>query len=169
MSAPSQLLHVDRLDENSISAVPWLPTKLLEHLSRSSSPTVTMSSALYTTVAPLIALASFLWLYGRRSSRPRAFKNIPLPPGLPIIGNLRDLPSSYEWLTYHKWCKEFGTYNTNYKMLDWTQLTTPGPYYDCEDTDILYLSITGTSFIILDSAEVTIDLFDKRSAIYSGK
>lgn len=144
MSAPSQLLHVDRLDENSISAVPWLPTKLLEHLSRSSSPTVTMSSALYTTVAPLIALASFLWLYGRRSSRPRAFKNIPLPPGLPIIGNLRDLPSSIT--NGAKNLVRIIRY-TNYKMLDWPGSATSGaateaaqryadgdPCYDAVDT-----------------------------------
>jgi hypothetical protein len=37
--------------------------------------------------------------------------NCPLPPGpkgLPIIGNLLDMPRSEEWLTFRKWSKEFG-------------------------------------------------------------
>jgi len=38
---------------------------------------------------------------------------LPLPPGpkgLPVIGNLRDMPTSFEWETYHKWSKELGTF-----------------------------------------------------------
>jgi hypothetical protein len=32
----------------------------------------------------------------------------PGPKGLPLIGNLRDLPKDYEWLTYEKWGQELG-------------------------------------------------------------
>jgi len=39
--------------------------------------------------------------------------NLPLPPGpkkWPLLGNLFDLPTSYEWLTYAKLCKECSMY-----------------------------------------------------------
>lgn len=42
----------------------------------------------------------------------RKVKNPPYPPGpsrLPIIGNLRDLPSQQEWVTYANWSRKYGT------------------------------------------------------------
>jgi hypothetical protein len=35
----------------------------------------------------------------------------PYPPGpksLPLIGNLRDVPFKYQWLTYERWGRETG-------------------------------------------------------------
>lgn len=48
-----------------------------------------------------------------RCERNSLKSSLPLPPGpkgLPIIGNLKDLPDRLEWETYHKWCKEFGAF-----------------------------------------------------------
>jgi len=50
----------------------------------------------------------FLYLKRKYGS----FSHSPLPPGpkgLPVIGNLCDMPTSFDWQTYHKWSKEFGT------------------------------------------------------------
>jgi len=44
---------------------------------------------------------------GRRSS----ISHLPLPPGpkgLPLIGNLMDIPAEFAWKMYHKWSKEHG-------------------------------------------------------------
>ncbi|PPQ87697.1 hypothetical protein CVT25_011464 [Psilocybe cyanescens] len=85
-------------------------------------------------------------LYRRRNNA-GSLSHLPLPPGpkgLPLIGNLRNMPTSFEWQTYHKWSKEL-------------------------DTDILYLNVAGTSIVVLDSAEAVLELFEKRSSIYSDR
>jgi len=82
-----------------------------------------------------------------RLSTKRSLSRLPLPPGpkgLPIIGNVRDLPSGFEWLAYHKWCKEL-------------------------DTDVMYLNLAGQSVVVLDTAESANELLEKRSSIYSGR
>ncbi|KAH9973229.1 cytochrome P450 [Lactifluus volemus] len=73
--------------------------------------------------------------------------NYPLPPGpkgLPIIGNLLDMPRSEEWLTFRKWSKEFGS-------------------------DIVHAKMFGTNIIVLNSAKAANELLDGRSAIYSDR
>ncbi|KAF4617510.1 hypothetical protein D9613_005757 [Agrocybe pediades] len=76
-----------------------------------------------------------------KSSRP------PYPPGprrLPLIGNLLVFPSSFEWITYDRWCKEIGS-------------------------DIIYVHVAGKDIIVLNSLEAIDDLFEKRSANYSSR
>ncbi|GLB42757.1 putative cytochrome P450 family protein [Lyophyllum shimeji] len=80
----------------------------------------------------------------RREARLNSF---PLPPGprrLPLIGNTFDIPDTFAWETYHKWCKELGS-------------------------DIIHMDVAGTSIIVIDTAEVATDLLEKRSSIYSGR
>ena len=37
------------------------------------------------------------------------------------------------------------------------------------DTDILYLNVAGTSFVVLDTSEAAMELLEKRSSIYSSR
>lgn len=41
------------------------------------------------------------------------FPKPPGPKGYPIIGNLLDLPSSFEWEAFAKWGDMYGTYCYN--------------------------------------------------------
>lgn len=57
----------------------------------------------FTVLIPL------LYRYWIRSSKHSS--RLPLPPGpsqLPVIGNLLDMPKALEWLTFHKWSREYG-------------------------------------------------------------
>ncbi|KAF9267146.1 cytochrome P450 [Marasmius fiardii PR-910] len=89
----------------------------------------------------LVTLISLVIFYARRSRVGR------LPPGprkLPLIGNLLDMPTNYEWETYNKWCKEL-------------------------DSDIIHIEVAGTSIVVMNSVEVAGDLLDKRSAFHSNR
>ncbi|KAJ2928435.1 hypothetical protein H1R20_g8645, partial [Candolleomyces eurysporus] len=73
--------------------------------------------------------------------------NLPLPPGpkgAPFVGNLFQMPQEEGWKKYHEWCKEY-------------------------NTDILYLNLAGTDFIVLNTSKIATDLLENRSSIYSGR
>ncbi|KAF7371702.1 Cytochrome P450 [Mycena venus] len=72
---------------------------------------------------------------------------LPLPPGppkLPLVGNLFDVPSTFQWKSYARWSKQY-------------------------DSDIIHLDLAGTSIIVLSSFEATDALFEKRSSLYSDR
>ncbi|KAF8889423.1 cytochrome P450 [Gymnopilus junonius] len=71
---------------------------------------------------------------------------LPLPPGpskIPIIGNLLDMPSSYDWLTFAEWGKKWG--------------------------GIVSISIFSQQIIVLNSVHHAIEILDKKSAVYSDR
>jgi hypothetical protein len=113
----------------------------------------------------LASAASFcliLYLYVKRSG----IQRLPLPPGpkkIPVIGNLLNMPTSFGWKTYHKWCKELSVSSRSYTSM--RSLI----YMTLLDTDILHLNVFGASIIILDTPEVATELLERRSSIYSGR
>ncbi|KDN41204.1 hypothetical protein RSAG8_07618, partial [Rhizoctonia solani AG-8 WAC10335] len=71
----------------------------------------------------------------------------PLPPGpksLPLIGHILSVPQNFEHVAYAKMGKGL-------------------------DSEIIALTATGQIIVLLNSAEATSELLDKRSSIYSGR
>ncbi|KAK7017743.1 cytochrome P450 [Favolaschia claudopus] len=105
------------------------------------SPVDSYATLTTTTIIVILTTLSFCAAVRYRRGRRR----LPLPPGprkLPIVGNLFDIPSTFQWKAYAKWAKEF-------------------------DSDIIHLSVCGTSIIVLSSLEATDMLLEKR--IYSDR
>ncbi|KAL1755741.1 cytochrome P450 [Schizophyllum commune] len=72
---------------------------------------------------------------------------LPLPPGpsgLPIVGNLFDVPVDFRWLKYAEWSKKF-------------------------DSDVIHLDVGGMPVIVLHSFEACFDLLERRSNEYSSR
>ncbi|KIP07997.1 hypothetical protein PHLGIDRAFT_70194 [Phlebiopsis gigantea 11061_1 CR5-6] len=68
----------------------------------------------------------------------------PGPRGLPLVGNLFDLPRESTWLTYEAWGRKYGS-------------------------DILYLNVLGTHMIVLNSTEAAREILEKRASLYSDR
>nr|BED42962.1 cytochrome P450 monooxygenase [Trametes versicolor] len=92
---------------------------------------------LAASIAVVLALRG-LWL--RKASKS------PLPPGprgLPLLGNLFDIPRQSAWKTFAAWSREYG--------------------------DVVHLRVLGRPIILLNSAEATTDLLENRFGIYSDR
>ncbi|KAK0211390.1 cytochrome P450 [Desarmillaria ectypa] len=101
----------------------------------------------HTYSIPLVtALAFVVFFFYRRLRSSFGPGLLPFPPGpkgLPLIGNLLDIPTTYHWLTYSRWAATYG--------------------------DVLFLSSPGNKTIILNSLEAATELLEKRSANYSDR
>ncbi|KAF8077583.1 cytochrome P450 [Lyophyllum atratum] len=89
---------------------------------------------------------AFLCLFIIGSFIRRSKRSLPLPPGpkgLPLIGNILDMPTDQEWFTFAKWGEQYG--------------------------DICSVTVLGQTVIILNSAKAAIELLDKKSHIYSDR
>lgn len=51
------------------------------------------------------------WHYVRKA-RPSQLPLPPGPKGLPVVGNLFDIPTDKPWLVYDKWFQQYGVYST---------------------------------------------------------
>ncbi|KAF5372608.1 hypothetical protein D9758_005196 [Tetrapyrgos nigripes] len=86
--------------------------------------------------AALAIFLLFLFVFSWRSKN-----SLPYPPGpkgLPIVGNLFDMPKEKDWITYAKWGDLYG--------------------------GLISLRVFGMTFIIINSAEVAVDILEKQNS-----
>lgn len=94
--------------------------------------------------AVLLVLTAVVFGYRHlRIHAPRGTKLPPGPKGLPIVGNVLDMPKENAWLTYANWAATFG--------------------------DVVYVQVFGSPLVILNSVKATTELFEKRSANYADR
>lgn len=97
--------------------------------------------AILATGAILVVKSLASLVLSRKS--PQVYKLPPGPKPLPLVGNLLDLPKDHDWV---HWAKHKDVY---------------GP--------ISSVTVFNQTIIILNDVQATIDLFEKRSNIYSDR
>ncbi|KDQ62055.1 hypothetical protein JAAARDRAFT_203276 [Jaapia argillacea MUCL 33604] len=84
-------------------------------------------------------IASLAYAAQKRSPAPLP----PGPKGWPIIGNVLDMPTTKPWLVFTKWGERWG--------------------------HIIYLNLLGQPMVVLNSANMAVEMLDKKSSIYSDR
>ncbi len=111
----------------------------------------------------LLAISLLLFVYILKSIFFKARKP-PLPPGpkgLPLVGNVLDMPSEKDWFTFAKWGETYGMFQETFFCVS---------SFDCLSIgDISSVTVLGQPLIILNSAKVAVEMLDKKSAIYSDR
>ncbi|KAF7977287.1 hypothetical protein HWV62_4249 [Athelia sp. TMB] len=100
-------------------------------------PSLSLDATQLLLAFPLLITLYLCW----SSHRP---KYPPGPPGLPLLGNVLDMPTSEDWLQYRQWSREF-------------------------NSDIIYLNVCGTHIVVTNTLDATLDLLEKRSSKYSSR
>lgn len=101
--------------------------------------------------------------FGSRGSPNRS--TLPYPPGpkgLPLIGNMLDLPRDTP--IWEGFAQIAETHRTS--MVSTGEFTIMSP---CVETDVVHLNVFGTDIVVLNSSEAIADLLDKKSVTYSDR
>ena len=101
----------------------------------------------------------YYWLRARSTYRPQPLP--PGPPGLPIVGNAFDIPSSMPWKTFQELSKKYGI----------SLQASLGHIHESYISlgDIMFFKIPTQRIVVLNSVEAAVDLLEKRSDIYSSR
>ena len=73
------------------------------------------------------------------------------------------MPNEQEWLTFSKWAKTYGSFLSN-KDVSFRENSS-----DALTGDLVYIKLFGQGMVVVNSAEVAYDMFEKNSSIYSDR
>ncbi|KAF5366070.1 hypothetical protein D9757_012379 [Collybiopsis confluens] len=121
-----------------LPSVHYFCNKILQH-----TCTRALLLRLFKMLVVTLLAASAIVLVTRFLSKRRGIRLPPGPSGWPLIGNLWDIPASYEWEVYAKWGEKWG--------------------------DLLSLSFFGTTIVVINSYKRCQEILDQKGNIYSDR
>ncbi|KAG1892813.1 cytochrome P450 [Suillus subluteus] len=89
----------------------------------------------------LVGIGVYLLMRVFKQKNPAPYP--PGPPGLPLVGNVLDIPQVKPWLTFTKWGKMYG--------------------------EISHVEVLGQHTIVLNSVKTAMDILDNKSTVYSDR
>ncbi|KAI5121914.1 hypothetical protein M0805_000243 [Coniferiporia weirii] len=95
------------------------------------------------SAAALSCVVLFVGTWLARRNRAARAPYPPGPKGLPLVGNIFDMPDSEEWEKARQWGNQYGS--------------------------LVFLKNLGTPILFVNSFEVALDLFEKRGSNYSSR
>jgi hypothetical protein len=109
--------------------------------------------------------ALYLLKYLLSAIKPSRLPLPPGPPGLPIIKNLLDWPTSKEWEAFTRWGQIYGQCNNHFQHFLSYRWLNKFQHIG----DISHLSLLGKNMIIINSYDIAMELYHNRGAMYSGR
>jgi hypothetical protein len=91
----------------------------------------------------------------------------PLPPGprgLPLVGNVLDVPKTQEWLAFMEMARKYGVLRHHSSLR-----SSPCRCNVHADSDVISLNLAGDTVIVLNSLSAVDALLEDKSAIYSDR
>ncbi|KAK4047662.1 hypothetical protein OIO90_006091 [Microbotryomycetes sp. JL221] len=132
---------IQNLSTDPVVTRPIIVDPTFSKSSTSSNMFVTELSPTMTITLALL-LSAFLYFISKPNKQ-KGYKPLPGPKGVPLFGNMFDLPKSRPWVKMEEWTRQYG------------------PIYK--------LKLGRREMIVLGRADVALALLDKRSAIYSSR
>ena len=93
----------------------------------------------------------------------RRTNTLPLPPGpkgIPLIGNVLDMPKSHAWKTFAQWGDIYGERSSRQTPRDMTSISSGA---------IMSVTLLGQPFVILNDPAIATELLEKRGSLYADR
>jgi hypothetical protein len=120
-----------------------------------------MTSSVLSTSLVAAPIGITLYLLARNRGEKKNYP--PARPGLPIVGNLLDIPPRKAWQAFAEWSRELGP---SHSFIKFGQLKSD---FSLIGSGIITVDMLGDKVIVINDAEVAEELLEKRSAIYSAR